>query len=134
EPTAHPHRFFLGRTTARETHDLLWRLASGALLSPGSTEFLLRVLRAPGGYHDGVRRDMSSAERARVATKHAADFDDTGAARHEAGVVFAADGTPALGYAFFADGLGDRHDYGGTHPAVRAHAALGRAMLDALGG
>ena len=49
----------------------------------------------------------------------------------EAGVVFRADGAPALVYALFADSLGHADDYGGTHPAVRAHAALGRAMLDA---
>lgn len=133
EPVADPHRFLLGTTTPRETHDLLWRLATGALLSPASTAFMLGVLRAAGGYHDGVRRVMSSAERARVATKHGADFDSAGAARHEAGVVFGADGAPRMAYAMFAEGLGDRDNYGSTHPAVQVHAALGPALLARCG-
>jgi beta-lactamase class A len=131
EPTGDGDRFLLGVTTARETHDLLWRLAAGELLRPASGEFLLRVLRAPGGHTDGVRRDLSSARRARIAGKAGADFDERGAARHEVGVVFDAAGAPALTFAFFADALGEVSDYGGTHPAVRAHAALGPALLAA---
>jgi beta-lactamase class A len=133
EQDERPERYFLGGGTARETHDLLWRLASRTLLAPASCDFLLAVLRAGSGYHDGIRRRMSSAERARVATKHGADADERGAGRHEAGVVFAVDGSPALTYALFADGLGDVDNYGATHPGVEAHAALGRVMLDALG-
>jgi beta-lactamase class A len=131
EPVARPDRFLLGTTTARETTELLLRLASGTLLSPASSAYVLTVLRSLSGYHDGVRRTMSSAERSRVATKHGADFDASGAARHEAGLVFAVSGQPALGYAFFATGLGDRGNYGATHPAVRAHAVLGRHLLAA---
>jgi beta-lactamase class A len=125
-------RFGLGVTTPRETHDLLARLAARTLLSPASCDFLLGVLRAPGGYHDGIRRRMSSAERARVATKYAADRNAGGAARHEAGVMSTVDGRPAVGYALFADGLGSAADYGGTHPAVLAHAALGRVLFDTM--
>jgi beta-lactamase class A len=131
EPVGRGDRFLLGVTTAREIHDLLWRLATRTLLAPASCDFLLRVMRAPGGYVDGVRRDMSSAQRARVATKAGADFDERGAARHEVGVVFDAAGSPALTYAFLADALGERENYGGTHPAVRAHAALGPVLLTA---
>jgi beta-lactamase class A len=134
EPAADAHRLFLGVTTPRETHDLLRRLAAGSLLAPASRDFLLRVTRAAGGYQDGVRRDMSSAERARVAGKAGAEVDERGAARHEAGVMFDRAGAPALTYAFFADALGDADNYGGTHPAVRAHAALGRVLLDAVDG
>ncbi|MER7008725.1 serine hydrolase [Dactylosporangium sp. NPDC000555] len=130
EPVADPARFLLGDTTARETHDLLARLAAGTLLGPETGGFLLRVLRGAAGYHDGVRRDMSSAQRARVATKHGADRDERGAARHEAGIMFDLDGAPALVYSLFADGLGAAADYGATHPAVTAHAALGRVMLE----
>ena len=133
EPVADPYRFQLGVTTPRDTHELLARLAARTLLAPASCDFLLRVLRALGGYHDGIRRDMSSAERGRVATKHGADFNARGAARHEVGIVFSTSGGPALTYAFFAEALGDRDNYGGTHPGVRAHAALGRALLDAVG-
>ncbi|WP_341715866.1 serine hydrolase [Micromonospora sp. FIMYZ51] len=132
EPVANPNRFYLGVTTPRETHDLLWRLANKTLLSARSCNFLLGILRWINGYHDGVRRDMSSAERSRVATKYGADYDSRGAARHEVGIMFDAAGAPTLTYAFFADSLGDLDNYGGTHPAVRAHAVLGRTMFDAI--
>ena len=132
EPVADPHRFLLGTTTPRETHDLLWRLATGTLLGPESTRFLLGVTRSLSGYHDGVRRTMSSAERGRVATKGGADFDARGAARHEAGIMFGTGGAPLLTYAMFAEGLADRDNYGSTHPAVQAHAVLGRVMIDNL--
>jgi beta-lactamase class A len=132
EPVANPNRFFLGVTTPRETHDFLWRLANGTLLSPASTDFLLRVTRWINGYHDGIRRSMSSNERSRVATKYGADFNTLGAARNEAGIMFNTDGSPALTYAMFADSLGDLDNYGSTHPAVEVHAKLGRLMLDSL--
>ena len=131
-PVANPNRFFLGNTTPRETHDLLWRLAARTLLKPASCDFMLSILRWQNGYHDGVRRTMSSAERSRVATKYGADFNTLGAARHEAGIMFGADGLPKLTYAMFADSLGDRDNYGSTHPAVQAHAVIGRTMFDAL--
>ncbi|WP_433045474.1 serine hydrolase [Dactylosporangium sp. CS-033363] len=129
-PTADPARFLLGDTTARETHDLLTRLATGSLLSTASSAFLLSVLRSPSGYHDGVRHDLPGPARTRVATKHGADHDARGAARHEAGIVFAEDGTPALIYSLFADALPAADDYGPTHPAVTAHAALGRILIE----
>jgi beta-lactamase class A len=129
EPVADPARFRLGDTTAAETHDLLARLAAGTLLRAETGGFMLRVLLAAGGYQDGVRHDLSSAQRARVATKHGADHEDGRAARHEAGVVFDADRRPAVVYSLFAEDLGDAGDYGPTHPAARAHAAMGRAML-----
>jgi beta-lactamase class A len=132
EPVANPNRFFLGVTTPRETHDLLWRLANKTLLSPKSCDFLLGITRWINGYHDGIRRNMSSDERSRVATKYGADFDELGAARHEAGIMFGADGAPVLTYALFADSLGDLDNYGATHPAVQAHSVLGRTMFDAI--
>lgn len=132
EPVANPLRFYLGTTTPRETHDLLWRLANRTLLSPASCDFLLSILRWINGYMDGVRRVMSSAERSRVASKYGADFNTLGASRHEAGIMFGTDGLPKLTYAMFAEGLGDLENYGATHPAVQAHAVLGRAMLDNL--
>jgi beta-lactamase class A len=132
EPVANPNRFFLGVTTPRETHDMLWRLANRTLLSPASCDFLLRVTRWVNGYHDGVRRNMSSNERSRVATKYGADFNTLGASRHEAGVMFGTDGAPVLTYAFFAEGLSELDNYGATHPAVQAHAVLGRAMFDTI--
>ncbi|MFI7436337.1 serine hydrolase [Micromonospora haikouensis] len=132
EPVANPNRFYLGVTTPRETHDLLWRLANKTILTPRSADFLLGILRWINGYHDGIRHTMSSAERSRVATKYGADYDDLGAARHEAGIMFDAAGAPTLTYALFADSLGDLDNYGSTHPAVRAHAVLGRTMFDAI--
>ena len=62
-PVANPNRFYLGTTTPREMHDLLWRLATKTLLKPASCDFLLSVTRGLNGYHDGVRRVMSSKER-----------------------------------------------------------------------
>jgi beta-lactamase class A len=127
EPGPTPNRFFLGTTTPRETHDLLHRLADGTLLSAPSCAFLRSILTSNSGYHDGIRRDLSSAERRRVATKHGADFNTLGAARHEAGIMWGPRGTTI--YAFFADQLGDRDDYAATHPAVQAHAVLGRSLF-----
>lgn len=132
EPVANPNRFFLGDTTPREIHDLLWRLATKTLLSPASCDFLLGILRWINGYQDGIRRNMSSEERSRVASKYGQDFNTLGASRHEAGVMFGADGAPALVYGLFAEGLGDLDNYGATHPAVEAHAVLGRAMFDVV--
>lgn len=125
-----PNRFFLGPTTPRETHDLLGRLVAGTMLSAASTAFLLRVLRWKDGYHDGIRRSMSSAERLRVATKYGAFRDG----RNEAGVMFDDAGAPVLRYGFFADGQAGADDFGATHPAVQARARLGRVLLDAVSG
>jgi beta-lactamase class A len=134
EPVANPNRFFLGTTTPYETHDLLRRLADKTLLSAASCDFLLDILRWVNGYHDGIRRNMSSKERARVATKHGAADNTLGAARHEAGIMFGADAAPALVYGFFAEGLTQIDNVGATHPAVEAHAVLGRAMFDTIKG
>ncbi|PZG13734.1 serine hydrolase [Micromonospora craterilacus] len=130
QPVANPNRFFLGTSTPRETHDLLRALVAGTLLSPASTAFVLRLLRSPVAFTDGIRRTMSSAERARIATK-AGWFAD---ARHEAGVIFDAAGAPLVTYALFADGQADPGDYGATHPAVQARARLGRRILDLTAG
>jgi beta-lactamase class A len=131
-PVANPNRFYLGVTTPREMHDLLWRLANKTLLSPASCDFMLRVTRGLSGYHDGVRRVMSSRERERVATKYGADNNDLGESRHEVGIMFDPNGVPLLTYAMFAEGLGDPENYGATHPAVEAHAKIGRKMIDNL--
>lgn len=128
EPAADPHRFHLGTTTARETHELLRRLACGRLVSAAATAYLLGILRSPIAATDGVRRTMSSAERRRVATKAGWYADG----RHEAGIVFDRADRPALTYALFACGQGDDGNVGATHPAVQARAALGRAFLDAV--
>ncbi|RLP75196.1 MULTISPECIES: serine hydrolase [unclassified Micromonospora] len=128
EPVANPNRFFLGTSTPRETHDLLRALVAGTLLSPASTAFLLGLLRAPVAFTDGIRRTMSSEERARIATK-AGWFAD---ARHEAGIIFDRSGAAVLTYALFADGQADPDDFGATHPAVQARAAMGPRFLAAV--
>jgi beta-lactamase class A len=127
-------RFFLGVTTPRETHQLLQRLGTRTLLKPASCDFLLKILRSVNGYHDGVRRVMSSNERSRVAVKYGAAVDDSIglAGRHEVGIMFGVDGRPVLTFAMFAHGLGQLDNYGSTHPAVEAHAVVGRAMFDAI--
>ncbi|MGN9813145.1 serine hydrolase [Micromonospora sp. BQ11] len=128
QPVANPNRFFLGTSTPRETHDLLRALVGGTLLSPASTAYVLKLLRSPIAYTDGIRQEMSSAQRARIATK-AGWFGD---ARHEAGVVFDAAGAPVLTYALFADGQAGADDFGATHPAVAARSRLGRRLLAAV--
>ncbi|MEE6259066.1 serine hydrolase [Plantactinospora sonchi] len=130
EPVANPNRFFLGTSTARETHNLLQALVGGTLLSPASTTFLLNLLRAPIAFNDGIRRTMSSDDRARIATK-AGWFAD---ARHEAGIIFSPAGAPVLTYVLFADGQADPDNFGATHPAVQARAALGPKFLAAVNG
>jgi beta-lactamase class A len=132
EPVANPNRFFLGVTTPREIHDLLTRLANRTLLSTNSCDFFLSILRWINGYHDGVRREMSSAERSRVATKYGADYNALGGSRHEAGIMFGADGVPALTYAMFADAHPDQNNYGATHPVVQAHSVIGRVLFDTI--
>lgn len=133
-PVSNPNRFFLGTTTPNETQSLLQRLTAGALLSAGSTDYLLNVLRSLSAFTDGVRLNLSSAERLRVATK-AGWFND---GRNEAGVIFDPSGRPILTYALFASGqfTGDpdanNANFSATHPALRARAALGRTMFDAV--
>ncbi|MFG1951507.1 hypothetical protein [Micromonospora sp. NPDC048830] len=88
------------------------------------------LLRSPIAFTDGIRREMSSAERARIGTK-AGWF---GSARQEAGVIFDASGAPVLTYALFADGQARPDDFGATHPAVQARARMGRRFLTAVDG
>ena len=132
-PVANPNRFFLGKTTPRETHTLLSKLVAGELLSPTSTDYLLNVIRSTSAFTDGIRLRMRTQERLRVATK-AGWFDDGG--RNEAGIVFAEDGTPGAIYSLFASGpfVGDPAvndvDFGATHPALKARQAIGRTLLD----
>jgi beta-lactamase class A len=133
-PVSNPNRFFLGKTTPNETHTLLQKLVGGTLLSAPSTQYLLNVLRSLTSFTDGVRLNLSSAERLRVATK-AGWFAD---GRNEAGVIFDDAGAPLVTYALFASGQfsGDpaqnADNYSATHPALRARAALGRTMVDAV--
>ncbi len=133
-PVQNPNRFFLGQTTPRETHTLLTRLAAGDLLSPTSTDYLLNTIRSMAAFSDGIRLDLTTPERLRVATK-AGWFN---AGRNEAGIVFTEDGRPGAIYSLFADGpfTGDATvndaDFGAPHPALRARQALGRALVDAV--
>ena len=127
-PVSDPNRFFLGKTTPRETHDLLQALVEGTLLSATSTGFLLDILRSPVAFTDGIRRTMSSDERLRVATKAGWFLDG----RNEAGIVFDATGRPILTYSLFARAQANPDDFGATHPAVQARAAMGREFLDAV--
>ncbi|MEU4442869.1 serine hydrolase [Actinosynnema sp. NPDC050801] len=133
-PVANPNRFFLGTTTPRETFTLLQKLVAGQLLSPASTAHLLKVLRSLTSFTDGIRLNLSSAERLNVATK-AGWFND---GRNEAGIVFDAAGKPVITYALFASGQfsGDQaanaDNYSATHPALRARASLGRTLYDSV--
>ncbi|HEX6351648.1 serine hydrolase [Actinophytocola sp.] len=133
-PVANPNRFFLGKTTPRETHTLLSRLVAGELLSATSTDYLLNVIRSTSAFNDGIRLNLSTPERLRVATK-AGWFND---GRNEAGIVFTEDGRPGAVYSLFARGpfAGDAAvndaDFGAPHPAMRARQALGRTLVDVV--
>ncbi|TCO48895.1 serine hydrolase [Actinocrispum wychmicini] len=127
-PVANPNRFFLGKTTPRETHDLLQALVKGTLLSAASSDFLLNILRSQVAFTDGIRRVMSSNDRARVATKAGWLHDG----RNEAGVMFDKAGKPVLTYSLFANGQGAPDDFGATHPAVQARSEMGPAFLRAV--
>lgn len=130
-PVANPNRFYLGQTTARELHDILAALVGGTLLSASSTSYLLGLIRAPIAFTDGIRRTMSSDERARIATK-AGWLDNV---RNEAGIVFDASGSPQLIYSLFANGMPTgADDFGATNPAVQARGVMGRSWLDILDG
>ena len=123
-----PNRFYLGNSTPREMHRLLTMLVAGGLVSERGAKFILGVMTGVSGFHDGIRHDMSSAERSRVATKFGAFSDG----RHEAGIIFDAAGAPRLTYVICAKGQPDKDNFGATHPAVKARWKLGRAMLDAV--
>jgi beta-lactamase class A len=127
-PVANPNRFFLGKTTPRETHDMLQALVKGTLLSATSSDFLLNILRSQVAFTDGIRRVMSSDERGRVATK-AGWFND---GRNEAGVMFDTTGKPVLTYSLFAHGQEHPEDFGATHPAVQARSEMGPKFLRAV--
>ncbi len=123
-----PQRFYLGQTTPRDMNGILTGLANKSLVSTASSDFLLNIMRWVNGYNDGIRRNMSSVERAQIATKYGA-FEDS---RHEAGIIFNPAGVPVMVYAYFNEGVGDIDNYGATNPAVEAEAVLGRTMLDAV--
>lgn len=127
-PVANPNRYFLGKTTPRETHDLLKALVAGTLLSPASTEYLLSILRSQVAFTDGIRREMSSVDRARIATK--AGWLNDG--RNEAGIMFDGAGKPVLIYSMFAHGQANPEDFGATHPVRQAAAKMGPKFLRAV--
>lgn len=135
KPVPNPNRFFLGTTTARETHTLLRKLVAGELLSASSTEYLLAAIRSLTAFTDGIRLRLTSDERLRVATK-AGWFED---GRNEAGVVFDTAGAPLATYSLFASGQfagspGVDADFSANHPALRARTKLGRTIVDAVAG
>jgi beta-lactamase class A len=138
-------RFFLGWTTPTEMHDLLVALAAGQLVGTDLTRFLLRILRSPAAMTEGIRRNMSSAERGRIATKGGwfkNEADEGRDGRNEAGIIFDPAGNPALTYALFAHGpfiskdpvrqQADRDNFAATHPALQARAIMGREWLNAV--
>lgn len=121
-----PNRFYLGLTTPKESHDILQGLLKGELLSKESTERIFTLMRAPVAFTDGVRRNMSSDERLRIATKAGWLKDQ----RNEIGVIYDAAGAPVATYSMFGGGQGQPDNFGATHPATEAYAKMGRSYLD----
>ncbi|GLZ79715.1 serine hydrolase [Actinorhabdospora filicis] len=126
EPIPDSRRWYLGDTTAREMHGVWRGLVRGEIVSRASSDHLLRVLASPDAFHEGVRRHLSTTERARVATK-AGWLENDG--RHEAGVIFDAAGAPVVGYSMYAFHPGHTTDYTGNHPLIEARARMGRAFF-----
>ncbi|WP_163507451.1 serine hydrolase [Fodinicola acaciae] len=129
-PVSNPHRFYLGKTTPKEMHDLLQALVTGKLLSEKSTAYLLNIIRSPIAFTDGIRLNMSTDERLNIATK--AGWLDNG--RNEAGIIFNASGQAAITYSLFATKDGDDTNFGPTHPLIHARTVMGRQFYDALYG
>ncbi|MGH8879911.1 MAG: serine hydrolase [Stackebrandtia sp.] len=123
-----PNRFYLGLTTPKESHDILQGLLKGDLLSKESTERILTLTRAPVAFTDGVRRNMSSDERLRIATKAGWLKDQ----RNEIGVIYDASGAPVVTYSMFGGGQGQPDNFGATHPATEAYAKMGRSYVDVI--
>jgi len=74
-------RFFLADHTARDG-----KAAEGWQPHPDleqSSAFVLNIMRWVNGYNDGVRRNMSSPERAQIANQ----VRRLGDSRHEAGIM-----------------------------------------------
>ena len=108
--------------------------ALASLLTPASTAYLLNILRATASFTDGVRLNLTTNERLRVATK-AGWFED---GRNEAGIMFSEDNRAILIYSMFASGQfdGDKAtndaDFSTTHPAVAARAGRTVVLRDGL--
>lgn len=128
DPIPGSTRFYLGQTTAREMSAMLEGIANHTLISERSATFMLGIMRWVNGYNDGVRRNMSSAERSMVASKYGA-FEDS---RNEVGIMFGDNGKPAAIYTYFNEYVGDIDNYGATNPAVQAEAVMGRELFDAV--
>ncbi|GIG66777.1 serine hydrolase [Phytomonospora endophytica] len=121
-------RWYLGWTSAREMHDLWQKLVRGQLLSAASTEYLVKIMRSPNAFTEGIRSKLSTTERGRIATK--AGWMDTG--RCEAGVIYDAAGAPVVTYSIYADHPEHLDDYSGNHPLIAARARMGRKFVRAV--
>ncbi|MEV0647114.1 serine hydrolase [Phytomonospora sp. NPDC050363] len=121
-------RWYLGWTSAREMHDLWQKLVRGRLLSAASTEYLVKIMRSPNAFAEGIRSKLGTVERGRVATK--AGWMDTG--RCEAGVIYDAAGAPVVTYSLYADHPDHQDDYSGNHPLIAARARMGRRFVRAV--
>lgn len=114
----------IGITTARECVRLLDGLRDGRFASPAWSAWALDVL---AGQQDDRSMSRWLAEGVRCAHK----TGTVDGLRHDAGVLFDADGRPSATLAFLTDGLGppvERHD----HPACLAMAAATVEVIRAL--
>lgn len=130
EPGSNPNRMFMGWTTPREMHDLFSAHVRGQLLSPEATTFLFNLIRSPIAFTDGIRLNLPTNDRMRIATK--AGWLDSD--RHEAGIIFDEDNAPILTYSIFATLPGGVHDedYGSNHPLNAARARMGSRFFNVV--
>jgi len=129
EPGSNPNRMFMGWTTPREMHDLFSAHVRGQLVSEAATDFLFNLIRSPIAFTDGIRLNLSTPNRMRVATK-AGWLDND---RHEAGIIFDANDAPILTYSIFATlPDSDPEDFGSTHPLNAARARMGERFFNVV--
>lgn len=115
-------RWYLGNSTAREMHDVWQGVLRSQIVSRQSSDHLLRILGSANAFNEGIRRNLRSAQRARVATK-AGWMEEDG--RHEAGVIYDAAGAPVVTFVFYAFHPDQVMDLTGNHPLVEARARMG---------
>lgn len=126
-------RWYLGYTSAKEMHDLWVRLTSGTLVSAASSAYMLKILRCAEAFREGVRHNLTTPQRGRIATK-AGWYNGE---RSETGCVYDSAGVPVVRYAMYADHTAGVEDFSVNNPLCAARARMGKrfvSIVDVLRG